>query len=655
MDEIGFSELDRTSAALEAANVGVWDWNIATGELVWDDTIARLHGIDPAAFDGTMEMFFARVHPDDQAALQTAIAAALEHAGRFLTEFRVVGADATRWIQGRGAVVTDDAGAPVRMLGIGLDTTELRSAHERAGRSIELASDGLALIDADWRIAYVNPEAMRVLGATAHDLVGRDVREVFPDAVGTVAWSEFRAALHDQQQTEFEVFYPPLGAWFELRVLPAPDGLTVFFRNIDARRAADAERAELVDDLTAALARGERLQQITVELADALNVSQVAAIVQRQARAALDTYFAVVGLVDTASGTVRFQPSDAIPEDFAEVWNDIPLTRRVPVTEVTRRGMAAFYETRAELLEEYPDLAEVVALVGNAAFATMPLVAGGRVMGVLSVSWPTERQISRADRDFLATIAAQCAQAIERAELFEHERTVARTLQRAILPELLPAFASLQFVGRYLPAEVGIDVGGDWYDAFPLSDGTVALVVGDVTGHGLDAAATMAQLRNMLRAYAFGGAGPAEAMRRLDEVLVTTGSDQYATCLYATFDPTSRRITWSNAGHHAPVIVDPDGTARAMVMRHDPLLGFGGEHSEIHGFLEPGTRLVMFTDGLIERRSSTIDEGLERLVGALDGRTPEDLEEMGDQIIRATSADVLREDDLCLLLVALEV
>ena len=229
-------------------------------------------------------------------------------------------------------------------------------------------------------------------------------------------------------------------------------------------------------------------------------------------------------------------------------WDRVPLALRVPVTDVTRRRVAMFHETRAELLAAYPQLAEVVDVIGNTAFANLPLIAAGRVIGVLAVAWPDERPISPADRGFLGTVANQCAQAIERAQLFDHERTVAATLQRAILPQELPAFSTLSFAGRYLPAEEGLDVGGDWYDVFPVPSGKVALVIGDVAGHGLEAASMMAQLRNMLRAYAYTGASPANVLSRLDDMLFSTGSDQYTTCLHATFDPITRTMTSSNRG-----------------------------------------------------------------------------------------------------------
>jgi serine phosphatase RsbU (regulator of sigma subunit) len=382
-----------------------------------------------------------------------------------------------------------------------------------------------------------------------------------------------------------------------------------------------------------------------------MSVGHVADIVQRQTRAALDTVFAGVALIDEDS--LQFQSLEPPPNDFAREWSRVPLKLRVPVTDVARRGTPMFQETRAELLAEYPALKEIVELVGNAAFATLPLLTAGRVIGVLAVAWPEERAITANDRDFLTSVATQCAQALERARLFDHERRVAATLQQAILPDELPAFSSLSFAGRYLPAEEGLNIGGDWYDVFPLPSGAVALVIGDVAGHGLDAAAMMAQLRNMLRAFAYSGAGPGEVLARLDEMLFSTGSDQYATCLHASFDPATRSVTWSNAGHHAPIRLDRDGRTAPIPLPHDPLLGAGGPHTETSVVLEPGTRLVLFTDGLIERRTQTIDVGIDTLVRVLHDHRTDDLDELCAYTIASTHAGE-REDDLCLLVVAID-
>ena len=647
-------DAQRTEEALRAADIGVWDWDVVTGRLFWDATIARLHGVDPENFEGTIETFFARVHPDDRPRVQTAIDAALRRGGSFLTEYRVVHPSGeTRWIQGRGTAVLAADGTPLRMIGLGMETTELRNARERAGRSMDFASDGLALIDPDWRVAYLNPAASRILGYDLRDIVGRNLWKLLPDAVDTWFSERLYKAASTLEATRFRVNYGPLGGWFELSVFPAPDGLTVFFRNIEDELAAEVERERLVESLELALERSHHLQTITERLADTITVREVAQTVLKYTRAALGTLYAGLALVDERREFLEFEEQHALPRAIHENWGRVPLSTDAPVTAAVVERRSTFYETSDELLAHYPNLEGAVALVGQGAFATLPLLSSGRAIGVLSVSWADPREIPGPMREFLATVAAQCSQAIERARLFERERATAQRLQAAILPEVLPAVGELRCAGRYLPAEWGIDVGGDWYDAFLLADGRVALVVGDVAGHGLPAASTMTQLRNMLRAYAFDTPSPADVLSRLDHVLVETGSEEYATCFYATLDVEGRTLLFANAGHPAPVVIPPGQPPRLLPMATAPLLGSGTTPAEESVVLEPGTTVLLFTDGLIERRARTMAEGLDAVLACAAEVPAEDLDALCDAVLERAAAGMPREDDLCVLAVRL--
>ncbi|MGH9025612.1 MAG: PAS domain-containing protein [Acidimicrobiia bacterium] len=515
---------NRAEAALIAAEAGVWDWNMRTGELYWDDTVARLLGVDPASFDGTLEGFFTRVHPDDLPGLRATIETAAAQGGSFITEFRVVSDEGTRWIQGRGAVLRDEQGETYRTIGLGVETTALRSTRERAGRSLDNASDGLVLFDTDWRILYVNPAAGRLVGRDLSSLVGHHIGDKFPEALDTTFFEEGRRAVKEQQAVRFEAFYEQLGSWFELQMFPAPDGLTVFFRNIDDQRRREAEREGILHSLEIAIERVGRLQEITARLAETQTVAEVARVILTFTRRALGTRHAGIALTDTEGEVLEFQLPGELPDETRDAWARIPLEVDAPIAVCARSGGAMFHESQEDLLAEFPGLAGTAGIVGQGAFANIALMSAGRPIGVLSVSWPRTRKLSTIDREFLATIAGQCALAIERSLLLERERSTARMLQRAILPELGHALGPVACAARYLPAESGIEVGGDWYDAFLLPDGAVALVVGDVTGHGLSTAATMAQLRNMLRGYTFDSPSPSAALGHLNSVLLESGS-----------------------------------------------------------------------------------------------------------------------------------
>jgi len=641
----------RAHAALSAADVGVWDWTVSTGELAWDATIARLHGVDLDAFDGTMESFLARVHPDDLEGLEHAIETAVGAGGSFMTEFRVVWPDGdTRWIQGRGAALTGSDGRTVRMLGLGMDTTELRSQRERAGRSIELATDGLVIIERDWTISYVNPAAGRILGRDPAAVLGVNFWDSFPDADGTVFWQELHNSAAKLEPTRFRVHDPRLDAWFELQVFPAPDGLTVFFNNVGEEVQAEEQRENLLVALETAVERGHQLHEITARLADAITVADVARTILVSTRRTLDTQYAGIALNDESGRFLEFEEVDVLPDSTRSEWGRVPLGADTPITIASRTGKRFFHESSDELLAEFPGLRDTMALVGQGAFANVPLVSGGRPFGVLAVSWPAPRALSESDRAFLVTVAGQCAQAIERARVFERERSTARMLQRAILPELRDPFGSVRCTARYLPAESGIEVGGDWYDAFRVTDGALAIVIGDVAGHGLQAAATMGQLRNMLRAYAFEDASPATVLERLDTILAETGSEQFATCFYARYEPQTRVLSFANAGHPPPVVLTPQSPAALLAAPPSPLLGARGTTFATSVRLEPGTRMLLFTDGLIERRSQPVDDGLDRLVACLREGAPADLDDLCDYVL-TNCTDKQSEDDVCLLAV----
>ena len=194
---------------------------------------------------------------------------------------------------------------------------------------------------------------------------------------------------------------------------------------------------------------------------------------------------------------------------------------------------------------------------------------------------------------------------------------VAETLQRSLLPERLPELPELQLAGRYVPAGRELHVGGDWYDAIPLADGRVVLAIGDVAGHGIRAAAVMGEVSHALRAYAREGYTPAELLRRLDSLVLGAPGIPMVTCQCALLDPATGELRWASAGHPPPLVVRADGAVEWLETRVAHPLGVmpGTRQTEAEGRLEDGDALVLFTDGLVERRGPTIDDGCRRAVG----------------------------------------
>jgi serine phosphatase RsbU (regulator of sigma subunit)/anti-sigma regulatory factor (Ser/Thr protein kinase)/DNA-binding response OmpR family regulator len=245
----------------------------------------------------------------------------------------------------------------------------------------------------------------------------------------------------------------------------------------------------------------------------------------------------------------------------------------------------------------------------------VPLLAARRVIGAMHVGTAKPRAFTAEDTVVLQLAADRAARAIERAQRFQQEHQTAVTLQRALLPERLPDVPGLALAARYLPGAAGAEVGGDWYDVIPLSDGRVGIVMGDVVGRGIPAASLMGQLRNALRAYAVEGYEPAIVLERLDRLVQSLSPGRMATLLYFVLAPDGRSATFASAGHLPPLVVPPAGEPRLLHGRRGiplgvlPYASFADETVAI----EPGATLVLYTDGLVEERGISLEARLETL------------------------------------------
>ena len=309
-----------------------------------------------------------------------------------------------------------------------------------------------------------------------------------------------------------------------------------------------------------------------------------------------------------------------------------------PVAQVVRRG--AWW---TESPTENPD--------GSLrSFLVVPLVAARRSVGALELGWNEPRALTADDRVFLETLASQGAQALDRARHFESERSIAETLQRSVLPASLPRLAGAQIAARYLPGTQEVDIGGDWFDAVELSEGRVGLVVGDVVGKGVHAAASMGQLRNALRAISIERLKPPTALARLDRLATDSLDASFATVVYAIVDPAAGVLRFSSAGHPPPVIAYPDGRVDVLEDgRGLPLgTGLGAKYRQSVVELPAGSVVVFYTDGLVERRGRTIDEGIDSLVRAV-GSAPKDAEQLLEHVLEQLVEGVERADDIAIL------
>ncbi|WP_028814841.1 SpoIIE family protein phosphatase [Streptomyces flavidovirens] len=298
----------------------------------------------------------------------------------------------------------------------------------------------------------------------------------------------------------------------------------------------------------------------------------------------------------------------------------------------------------------------------------VPLRAGNSVLGLVTFVRGTDAATFDSGEIALADeLVARTAVSIDNARRFTRERTAALALQRQLLPQHVPRQSAVDLAYRYLPADDLSGVGGDWFDVIPLSGTRVGLVVGDVVGHGLQAAATMGRLRTTVRAFAQLDMAPDELLTRLDDLVGQSAEEQWgelgtldgtfddvttgATCLYAVYDPVSRRCVMARAGHLPPAVVHPDGRMSFPDLPAGPPLGLGGlpfESMEVE--LPVGSLLALFTDGLVEARDRDIDHGLDTLARVLGDRQAS-LEELCDRAVARLLPGGTTADDTALLLV----
>nr|WP_251983409.1 SpoIIE family protein phosphatase [Streptomyces rapamycinicus] len=288
------------------------------------------------------------------------------------------------------------------------------------------------------------------------------------------------------------------------------------------------------------------------------------------------------------------------------------------VVQVLNTRTPTFLSTPQEYAERHPDAVGYLHRSGMKAWAFLPLIASDQQIGYCVVSFSRPRHFSEEDRSLLIALSGLVAQALERARLYDAEHTRAQELQRGLLPRTLPVVPAVAAEARYLPATEGVQVGGDWYDLIPLSGERVALVIGDVMGHGLSEAATMGRLRTAVHTLADLEFPPDELLTHLNDLVGDLGDDFYATCLYTVYDPVTNRYAFASAGHPPLAIVHPDGTAHFPHVDADPPLGAASPPFETHEVQVPeGSHLVLYTDGLVESSTVDIDEGMARLAQAL--------------------------------------
>jgi len=332
--------------------------------------------------------------------------------------------------------------------------------------------------------------------------------------------------------------------------------------------------------------------------------------------------------------------------DEGRVWIDLPGENTDQFTSmVTGERRTLHFEDSVQRSDRFPQLADDPwpARMGT------PLIGARGVLGVLHFAWAGPRRFSVAEIAVAVTLATYVSHALGRAHRSDSHTSVAETLQGALLTAL-PVVDPYQVAAHYRPADTGKQVGGDWYDAVPGPPGRLTAVIGDVAGHDMAAAARMGQLRSMFRAYAVDrDESPSALLRRLDAANHRLGDPSIATAVVAMLDTTDggHRLRWSNAGHPPPVLIRPDGQVQSLT-GHDILIGVR-QYARRHTWtcpVPPGATVLLYTDGLVERRGRSLDDGIAQLCGRLAGIGGGSLAEV---LTAATGPDPEQTDDVAVL------
>ncbi|MEU0397031.1 SpoIIE family protein phosphatase [Streptomyces sp. NPDC006208] len=539
--------------------------------------------------------------------------------------------------------------------------------------------DILAVFDADLRLVRANAGMERALSFTEDQMRGLRLPEIAPHPVSEEAETKMRLALESGEQQHVEAYIHPTGVSAErgwstsLAPLKDSGGRVLAVCLAAHSRSGEylaRQRMLLLNDADARIGTTSDIRRTAQELADV-------AVPQLADFAAVDLLDAThhgggpppvpsAGPITMGRAAVRSVLEDS-PASWLAAGERTLYPALSPVAQCLAQGHGALYEGSDPAIVQWAaqdPQAAWIREVGTHSVMVVPMRARGITLGVAFFSRHQCQEPFGSDDLWLAEeLTAKAAVSIHNSRRSTRERTTTMTLQRSLLPHALPDQAALEIASRYLPSATQAGVGGDWFDVIGLSGARVALVVGDVVGHGMRASATMGRLRTAVRTLADVDLPPDELLTHLDDLVIHLSADEGGTenaaetaggigttCLYAVYDPVSRRCTLARAGHPPPAVVTPDGAVRFLDVPAGPPLGLGGLPFEtFETELPEGSLLALYTDGLLEARDHDIDEALDRMFQAL-ARPAQTLDTVCDRVLAAMLTH--RPDDDIALLIA---
>jgi serine phosphatase RsbU (regulator of sigma subunit) len=547
-----------------------------------------------------------------------------------------------------------------------------------------LAVEGMArplfVLDDRWRFSYVNPAGADLLGETVAGLVGRVIWDKYPETLDSPFEQNYRQVAETGVPAGFEAWFEPLETWFMVDAFRTEGGVVVTYDDVTARHAVErareaaiAAREEAVVDAAAAAAAAELagrhlmlLGDISQAMTSTLDADEA---VQRFAELVVPQLadWCLVTVVENGRrrdvGRAHRDPAMVAAMHRYADTRASSNQASAPVPTTLREGRpVVIQELTAEQLQAMttPEAHLAVQPLRPTAVASFPLLARGELFGAITlVTGPDRGAFTDAELRTADIASRRAALALDNARLASAQSRVAERLQRSLLSVPVQP-DNLELAVRYRPAVQDVSIGGDWYDAFLQPDGSTVLVIGDVMGHDLEAAAVMGQLKTLVRAIAYDRQdAPADVMRRVDLAVVGLDVATLATAVVARIEQDEgdrvaglRRLRWASAGHPMPMLLHADGTVEDLVAPVGPPLGIGWAGARADGvtLLPPDSTLLLFTDGLFERRTGDLDQGRERLREAVQELAGKPLERLCDGLLAALLADGA-EDDVALLAV----
>lgn len=524
---------------------------------------------------------------------------------------------------------------------------------------------GVFVVDTTGRLTSCNPRAEQLLDRPKEQMLGHDMHDLLRRRRDgdTIPRSESGplSVLESDRPVEGseELFLrgdgslvPVIWAATPLRHEGRSEGAVIVFHDFSLHRDAAEQTAAYLAALEGLTARLTMVAEVSTALISALETPEMLNRLAGLLVPDMGDWVAIDLRTAEHSGEmrrviVRTTGDQEAAEALTGPLPSLPESSRSPAVQTLRSAEPVFLDAQA--LAEQPDspLAsahrDLFDRLGGSCAVVVPLHTRRQVFGALTVARVApDASYSEAEVFVLADIARRAGLVMEAAELSEQQRHVAEIMQRQLLTPL-PQVDHLTLAARYRPAESAAEIGGDWYDSFLLSDGALTLVIGDVVGHDLKAAAHMAEVRNMLRALAWDRTEPASlVMRRLDEAMTHTSDAPMATCVFARIEGPEGgpwRLSWVNAGHPPPLLVTADGHTRFLEGGHGPLLGLnsalhlGLGWPDAYADLPPRSTLLLYTDGLVESRTRDIEAGLATLRRHAAALADRDVEDFLDELL----------------------